>query len=194
MDFFFCLNHNISLSPSHRSFENDGNRNNINLINLTWFIFNVFSIRKDNFFLAFQHLNNGNRSEIGIITVRPSPSSLRSHYAQCDRKQPRHQRLTMARRGEKKRKSKWNDGSEHVVFKYERLSAFLVGETETETRRKGSNANFLIRFSCSIINVLPPRLAKNSELNKNESNFSSPPLHLILFFRKLFNLWELLSS
>lgn len=39
-----CLNHNISLVV-----ENDGNRNNINLINLTWFIFNVFSIRKDIF-------------------------------------------------------------------------------------------------------------------------------------------------
>lgn len=33
--------------------ENDGNRNNINLINLTWFIFNVFSIRKDSFLLLF---------------------------------------------------------------------------------------------------------------------------------------------
>lgn len=134
-----------------RRLENDGNRNNINLINLTWFIFNVFSIAKDIFPLpptgphlllvwimesaAKLELLLTNRRYLSLASDKNSATS------------PKH--TMMKRRRKKPRRWVWKRGRS-TQKRDNRTRHKKLGDRK---RKRIVNANFIITFLCPLSGV-----------------------------------------
>lgn len=139
-----CLNHNISLVV-----ENDGNRNNINLINLTWFIFNVFSIRKD----IFRFFTRSPMPGIWIMETEAKLelllSGLRHLLPLSLRKKQKKKPATSPKQSTQKEKSKCL-GPSSLCPEMRQLYSGLPTKSQEGRGKRIVNANFIITFLCPL--------------------------------------------